>query len=71
MASKILKSLLIWFLVSFLSILAGNIPGLIAVHSSGNASYVFNSHCIVYTDVTHEEFVDLTQWCINHHSPKK
>lgn len=67
MASKILYHLAIFILVAAMSLLAGSWPGRLKVHPSGDASYIYGSHCLVSTEVPAEKFQELTAWCVETH----
>ena len=67
MTGKIAKHIIVWIFMSILVLMAGRTPGLITIHESGNAAYVWGSHCMIYTEVSHTEFAALTDWCVKLH----
>ncbi len=66
---NIMKHFLVWLLFFCLSFLTGNFPGWIQIHESNKASYVSNSHCLISTNTTKEEFSTLAEWCGSLHHP--
>ncbi len=65
---KILFFLFIALVTSILAFSRGTMPGWVIVHPSNEASYQFNSHCIINAPVSTELFTELREWCGEQHA---
>ncbi len=70
MATRILWHLLCFLFIGLVGLIGGHWPGMLRIHPSGEASYVASSHCLVSTQVPHERFLELQEWCASIHRGK-
>ncbi len=69
--NKWVIQLIVWIVTVISFALVGQCPPFVTIHPTGNASYVYGSHCHVLTNTSNEEFKTLLDWCEDLHTKGK
>lgn len=68
---RVLRLIVMFLVATLFSIFTGERCSMIKIHESGKASYTSYNTCVVHTDIPHDEFVTLTEWCNELHSQER